>query len=56
MKKLLAILIASVSISAHATDMVGAGATFPFPIYAKWAEGYKAATGKTLNYQSIGSS
>ena len=56
MKKLLAILIAATSISVHATDMVGAGATFPFPIYAKWAEGYKTATGKTLNYQSIGSS
>ena len=56
MKKLLAILIAAASISAQATDMVGAGATFPFPIYAKWAEGYKTATGKTLNYQSIGSS
>ena len=56
MKKLFAILLASVAISAHATDMVGAGATFPFPIYAKWAEGYKQATGKTLNYQSIGSS
>jgi phosphate transport system substrate-binding protein len=55
-KKLLAILIAATSISVHATDMVGAGATFPFPIYAKWAEGYKTATGKTLNYQSIGSS
>jgi phosphate transport system substrate-binding protein len=55
-KKLFAILLASVAISAHATDMVGAGATFPFPVYAKWAEGYKQATGKTLNYQSIGSS
>jgi phosphate transport system substrate-binding protein len=55
-KKLLAILIAATSISAHATDMVGAGATFPYPIYAKWAEGYKKDTGKTLNYQSIGSS
>jgi phosphate transport system substrate-binding protein len=55
-KKLFAILFAAASISAHATDMVGAGATFPFPIYAKWAEGYKKDTGKTLNYQSIGSS
>ena len=56
MKKLFAILLASVAISAQATDMVGAGATFPFPIYYKWAEGYKQATGKSLNYQSIGSS
>ncbi len=42
--------------SAFAADITGAGATFPFPIYAKWAEGYKAATGNGLNYQSIGSS
>src|ERR1019366_5471367 len=33
----------------------GAGATFPYPIYAKWAEAYKGATGNGLNYQSIGS-
>ena len=42
--------------SVFAADITGAGATFPFPIYAKWAEGYKAATGNGLNYQSIGSS
>ena len=41
---------------ALAADITGAGATFPFPIYAKWAEAYKAATGTGLNYQSIGSS
>ncbi|MFM2074727.1 MAG: phosphate transporter substrate-binding protein PstS [Pseudomonadota bacterium] len=41
---------------AIAADITGAGATFPFPIYAKWAEAYKAATGTGLNYQSIGSS
>ena len=41
---------------AIAADITGAGATFPFPIYAKWAEAYKAATGIGLNYQSIGSS
>lgn len=40
---------------AHAADITGAGATFPFPIYAKWAEGYKAKAGVGLNYQSIGS-
>lgn len=39
-----------------AADITGAGATFPYPIYAKWAEGYKKATGIGLNYQSIGSS
>ncbi|MFN3788559.1 phosphate ABC transporter substrate-binding protein PstS [Massilia sp.] len=41
--------------SAHAADITGAGATFPYPIYAKWAESYKAATGNGLNYQSVGS-
>ncbi len=42
--------------SAFAADITGAGATFPFPIYAKWAEAYKAVSGNSLNYQSIGSS
>ena len=42
--------------SALAADITGAGASFPYPIYVKWAEGYKAATGNGLNYQSIGSS
>jgi len=41
--------------SAQAADITGAGATFPYPIYAKWAEAYKKATGTGLNYQSIGS-
>lgn len=41
--------------SAMAADITGAGATFPYPIYAKWAEAYKAATGNGMNYQSIGS-
>ncbi|BBE51556.1 Phosphate-binding protein PstS [Ferriphaselus amnicola] len=40
---------------AHAVDLTGAGATFPYPIYAKWAEAYKAQTGVGMNYQSIGS-
>jgi phosphate transport system substrate-binding protein len=39
-----------------AADITGAGATFPFPIYSKWAEAYKATTGTGMNYQSIGSS
>jgi phosphate transport system substrate-binding protein len=43
------------STAAFAADMTGAGATFPYPIYAKWAEAYKASTGNGLNYQSIGS-
>jgi len=42
--------------SAFAADITGAGATFPFPVYAKWAEAYKKQTGTGLNYQSIGSS
>lgn len=41
--------------SASAADITGAGATFPYPIYAKWAEAYKKASGNGLNYQSIGS-
>jgi phosphate transport system substrate-binding protein len=41
--------------SALAVDITGAGATFPYPIYAKWAEAYKAKTGVGMNYQSIGS-
>jgi len=47
--------IATVSASAIAVDITGAGATFPYPIYAKWAEAYKAKTGTGMNYQSIGS-
>src|ERR1700710_1362818 len=47
--------LTSAMTSAMAADMTGAGATFPYPIYAKWAESYKAATGNGLNYQSIGS-
>jgi len=42
-------------ISAHALDITGAGATFPYPVYAKWAEAYRAKTGVGMNYQSIGS-
>ena len=40
---------------AYAADISGAGATFPYPIYAKWADTYKKDTGNGLNYQSIGS-
>ena len=54
-KHLLTLLAAFTVVTAQA-DIVGAGATFPYPIYAKWAEGYKKATGVSLNYQSIGSS
>ena len=44
-----------VSATVFAADITGAGATFPYPIYAKWAEAYKTKTGNELNYQSIGS-
>lgn len=52
------ILAAGIStVSAFAADVTitGAGATFPYPIYAKWAEAYKAKSGVSMNYQSIGS-
>src|SRR5499427_516985 len=49
------ILASSVTVAAIAADITGAGATFPYPIYAKWAEAYKAKTGVGMNYQSIGS-
>jgi phosphate transport system substrate-binding protein len=45
----------AVSHPAAAADISGAGATFPYPIYAKWADSYKKETGNGLNYQSIGS-
>ena len=47
--------LAGVAASASAQDMTGAGATFPAPIYSKWADAYNKATGARLNYQSIGS-
>jgi phosphate transport system substrate-binding protein len=57
MKKIFTALALSVLGSvAAAADITGAGATFPYPIYAKWAEAYKKETGTGLNYQSIGSS
>jgi phosphate transport system substrate-binding protein len=60
MKHLFASLVigatAAVTMSTvSAADMTGAGATFPYPIYAKWAEMYKKASGNGLNYQSVGS-
>lgn len=56
MKKFLAALLSVFSVTVYAADITGAGATFPYPIYAKWAEAYKKETGVGLNYQSIGSS
>jgi phosphate transport system substrate-binding protein len=46
---------AASTVTASAIDISGAGATFPYPIYAKWADAYKKETGVGLNYQSIGS-
>jgi phosphate transport system substrate-binding protein len=48
-------LLATLTTASVAQEITGAGASFPFPVYAKWAEAYKAATGVTVNYQSIGS-
>ena len=48
-------LAAASTMAASAADISGAGATFPYPIYAKWADAYKQASGVGLNYQSIGS-
>jgi len=56
MKRLIASILATISITVSAADITGAGATFPYPIYAKWAEAYSKETGVKLNYQSIGSS
>ena len=50
-----AAMVLGIGVQAKAADISGAGATFPAPIYAKWAETYKASTGNGLNYQAIGS-
>ena len=52
----LALGLSAAAVTTWAADITSAGATFPFPIYAKWAEAYKKETGIGLNYQSIGSS
>lgn len=51
----LATMLTVAFVSAQAADITGAGATFPAPIYAKWADAYQKATGNKVNYQSIGS-
>jgi ABC-type phosphate transport system substrate-binding protein len=48
-------LVAAATASATAGDVSGAGATFPYPIYAKWADAYKKQTGIAVNYQPVGS-
>ena len=50
-----ALVAAAFTAPASAADISGAGATFPYPVYAKWADAYKRETGVGLNYQSIGS-
>jgi phosphate transport system substrate-binding protein len=59
LKTFIAAACATLTLAAAATtqamDISGAGSTFAAPIYGKWSEGYKAATGSNLNYQSIGS-
>jgi len=54
-KFIAAVAVMAVTAVAQAGTITGAGATFPAPVYAKWAEAYKAQTGTQLNYQAIGS-
>ena len=54
-KKLIAVLIAAVSFAVTAQEITGAGATFPAPLYSKWASEYNKSTGIRINYQSVGS-
>ena len=55
MFRTIALMLALITTPALAAEVTGAGATFPYPIYAKWADTYKKETGNTINYQSIGS-
>ena len=55
MKRLLAILLAAVTFASQAQEITGAGATFPAPLYSKWAAEYNKTTGIRVNYQSVGS-
>ena len=55
MKKLLAILLAAVAMTTQAQEITGAGATFPAPLYSKWASEYNKSTNIKINYQSVGS-
>ena len=54
-RSVLAAALVGAAVSAFALDISGAGATFPYPVYSKWADTYKKETGNGLNYQSIGS-
>jgi phosphate transport system substrate-binding protein len=55
MKKLIAMLLTAVAFSATAQEITGAGATFPAPLYSKWASDYNKSTNIKINYQSVGS-
>lgn len=55
MNKFLAIVFSLFTTTVSAAEITGAGATFPFPVYSKWADAYKAETGNRVNYQSVGS-
>jgi len=59
LRQITAVLVSGAVLAAplltQAAEITGAGATFPAPIYSKWAEAYKAATGNQLNYQPVGS-
>src|SRR6201994_928478 len=55
MKTMVAAGLVAATTAAFAADITGAGATFPFPIYSKWADAYKKDTNGVVNYQSIGS-
>ena len=55
MKKIILVILSLVAFATQAQDVTGAGATFPAPLYAKWASDYYKATGQKVNYQSIGS-
>ena len=56
LKQVIAAAALVVAPLAHAAELTGAGASFPAPVYAKWADAYHKATGNRVNYQSIGSS
>ncbi|TAL89781.1 MAG: phosphate ABC transporter substrate-binding protein PstS [Candidimonas sp.] len=49
------VVIGTAALTVQAANITGAGASFPYPVYAKWADQYKQATGNQVNYQSIGS-
>ena len=55
MKRLFAILLAAAAFTAQAQEITGAGATFPAPLYSKWASEYNKSTNVKINYQSVGS-